>query len=143
MNFEYSNFRDPLRDPSLETLFVLDTHLYMTDGFVRCSKSNAHYLLEAFDLKANATLYRVSSLDAESVVKTIQSLTKGSCDINRAKNEVFSIANGAEALPCVLVGVAGKFLPAIDTGGETLPTESWRNLPCDGSWFKRLAVPTP
>lgn len=134
---------DPLRHPELETLFVLDTHLYMTDGFVRCRNSDTHYLLEAFDLNANATLYKVSHLDAESVAKTIRSLTKGSCDINRAKNEVFSLASGAALLPCVLVAQKDTFLPIVETKGEALPTQTWRDLPCDGSWFTRLNVPTP
>ena len=136
------NVHDTLLEPELETLFVLDSHLYLTDGFVRCRKSDRHFLVEAFDLKANTTLYRVSHLSAESVAKTIRSLTQGSCDINRAKNEVFSIANTSEALACVLVAEQGAFTKGIAIADrETLPTQSWRDLPCDGSWFKRLDVP--
>ena len=136
------NAHASLIDPQLETLFVLDTHLYLTEGFVRCRKSDRHYLFEAFDLKVDATLYRVSHLDAESVAKTIRSFTQGSCDINRAKNEVFSLASSAVQLPCALFARAGDFLGVVETGDVNLPTESWRDLPCDGSWFTQLNVPT-
>lgn len=125
-------------EPELSPVFVLDTHLHMTDGFVRCPHCDAHYLLEMLDLTADTALYRISRLAAEDVARTVRSLTKGSCDINRARDEVFSIANGASKLDVLLVAENGHFTELVPAPDEPLPAGSWRDLPCDGRWIRQL-----
>lgn len=126
--------------PELETLFVLDAHLQMADGFVRCPECNAHYLLETVDLAARRVAYRISRLAPSSVAKTVQSLKKGSCDINRARNEVFSVSNGAQKLNAVMVAENGAFIQLIEQPRETLPNESWRDLSCDGTLLTAISL---
>ena len=126
--------------PRLETLFVLDAHLQMADGFVRCPECDAHYLLETVDLSAQQVAYRISRLVPSAVIKTVQSLKKGSCDIHRARNEVFSVSNGAQKLDAILVAENGTFVHLINKPRQSVPNESWRDLSCDGTLLRSISV---
>ncbi len=129
-----------VEQPELETLFVLDSHVHLTDAFVKCRRCDAHYLVELADLQGSQALFRVSAMDAEAVQKTIHSLTRGSCDLNRARNEVFSLSSAARTLDGVLLMQNSEFTAYITPpGGLSLPNRSWRELPCDGSVFAQLA----
>ncbi len=124
---------------SPEVLFVLDQHLEMTDGFVRCLACDAHYLLETVDIAADASLFRVSILSADAVAKTVRSLTRGSCDISRAKNEVFSLASHAQRVDGYLLKQSGQWLGLVrDPEEMEVPNRSWRELPCDGTLLGRV-----
>lgn len=130
-----------VEQPELEVLYVLDSHLHMTDAFARCARCDAHYLLEMVDISGTTAVFRISAVGADAVAKTIRSLTRGSCDINRARNEVFSLSASTQALDTLLVMRAGVFTEAV-TKPETmtLPTRSWRELPCDGSLIAALGL---
>ena len=118
----------------LETIYVLDSHIHMTDGFVECVHCGAHYLVELADLVADRSLFRISAIDPDAVAKTSTSLRKGSCDIERGRNEVFSLASGAAELPVLLVMKNGAFTSLLSRpAGVNLPRRSWRELPCDGN----------
>ena len=125
--------------PELETLLVLDAHLQMADGFVRCPQCDAHYLLETVDLAARRVAYRISRLAPSAVAKTVQSLKKGSCDINRARNEVFSVSSGAQKLNAIMVAENGTFIQLIERPRETVPNKSWRDLSCDGTLLNAIS----
>ncbi|MDG2276386.1 MAG: hypothetical protein P8L31_00380 [Pseudomonadales bacterium] len=120
-------------NPELETVFVIDAHLQMADGFVRCRHCDAHYLLEMVDLTPTTVLYRAARIEPAAVAKTVRSLTQGSCDINRARSEVFSVLNSATALDGLLTLEQGQFSQWYKTSRQTIPTGNWRDLPCDGS----------
>lgn len=124
--------------PDLETIFVLDSHLQMADGFVRCTECETHYLLEMVDLTTEAVLYRVSRVNAEAVAKTVRSLSKGSCDLDRARNEVFTVANGACPLDALLLYANGRYTGLVPNPKPDLPAISWRQLPCDGALIEAL-----
>ncbi len=127
--------------PALDTLFVLDSHVHLTDAFVRCLHCDAHYLVELADLAGSRALFRVSAIDPTAVQKTIHSLNKGSCDINRARKEVFSLSTAAEELDGLLLMVGGDFVAYLPRPADmTLPRKSWRTLPCDGNVLDQLAV---
>ncbi len=124
------------RHPDLVVDYVLDSHLDMTDGFVHCRCCNQAYLLEMVDLDTNAAMFRVSTLASSRVSATIRSLQNGSCDVNRARNEVFSTANKATPLPGFLLREGGAFTRFVDTQ-LTAPSGHWRTLPCDGALLRR------
>tara|TARA_B100000959_G_scaffold261178_2_gene298480 strand:- start:203 stop:631 length:429 start_codon:yes stop_codon:yes gene_type:complete len=124
--------------PDLETIFVLDSHLQMADGFVRCTECETHYLLEMVDLTSKAVLYRVSRLNAETVAKTVRSLNKGSCDLDRARNEVFTLSNGACPLDALLLYADGGYTGLVPNPRPDLPAIGWRELPCDGALIAAL-----
>jgi hypothetical protein len=123
--------------PQLETLQVLDSHLHMTDGFVRCTVCGATYLLEAVDMTSTACLFRVSAVDDKAADRTLQSLRKGSCDINRARDEVFNLSNDATELKDLLLMRNGIFACLVTPpASATIARTSWRQLPCDGSLIR-------
>jgi hypothetical protein len=121
----------------LETLYVLDHHLHITDGFVKCASCGATYLVEMADAADSAALFRISTVDPQAAAKTISSLQKGSCDINRGRSEVFSLSNTAGELPELLLMEHGTFTKLVARpDGAEIPKRSWRELPCDGKLIR-------
>lgn len=129
-----------VKQPELDTLFVLDSHVHLTDAFVQCRHCDAHYLVELADLGDGQGVFRISAIAADAVAQTIRSLHKGSCDINRARNEVFSLSTAARELDGLLLMRSGEFTAYVPRPDDlTLPRRSWRELPCDGSLVKHIA----
>jgi hypothetical protein len=127
--------------PDLDIEYALDSHLHVTDAFAKCARCNAHYLLELADMRGTVSVFRVSSLNAAAVAKTIASLNKGSCDINRARDEVFSLSATTQGTDILLVMRNGRFSEAVPQPlGLTLPNKSWRELACDGSVIELLGL---
>ncbi len=125
--------------PDLEVLYTLDQHVHLTDGLVRCKTCQACYLIELVDLSAHLGAFRVSAISESAVQATIVSLNKGSCDINRATNEVFSLSASACEIEGWLVMEHGRFVRMVKRPpGITLPKRSWRTLPCDGALIDAL-----
>jgi len=120
--------------PALDILYVLDSHLHMTDGFVQCADCGATFLVEMADTDNGTSLFRVSALSPSAVKDTIRSLQRGSCDINRARHEVFSVAGHAQELDALLIMQGGSFTHTVVRPAQlVLPKRSWRELPCDGT----------
>ena len=125
--------------PSLETLLVLDAHLHPTDAYLRCARCDAHYLVEMADTNGELSVFRVSAVPADAVARTVRSVNKGSCDINRARDEVASLAASTRELDTLLVMRRGAFSGTVTRPrGMSLPKRSWRELPCDGSVIEAL-----
>ena len=127
--------------PQLKTDFVLDSHLNMTDAFVHCEECGATFLIELADMLGEINVFRISSLPPQAVASTVRSLTRGSCDITRARNEVFSVSSDSRELSELLVMVKGKLSGTVPRPQETiLPRRSWRELPCDGSLIRATGL---
>ncbi len=123
---------------------MLDSHVHMTEGFVRCTDCGANYLLELVDLQADLALYRFSAMDPDAVARTVASLRKGSCDVNRGRNEVLHLASRALELPDLLLMENGTFTKLLPRPtAVSLPRRSWRELPCDGSIIRLCTNPHP
>ncbi len=125
------------------TELVLDEHLGITDALVRCRTCNTPVLLQLCDWRDNRRLYRMSCLDPAHAARLLKDLANGSCDLSRAGDEVRHVAQITPFEPIfaeldliehLLVG-----LRRVNTAA-TLPTESWRDLPCDGRWFKKSSA---
>jgi hypothetical protein len=131
------------RKPDLEVLFVVDAHLTLADAFMECRVCGAHYLIELIDIAQGINAYRVAWLPAAAVAATLRSLSKGSCDVNRASAELAHAGNTAQPLGGVLLR---DETPGADTlwsyirqvGNLPIPTASWRHLPCDGKTIAAL-----
>lgn len=131
------------RQPNLEVLFVTDTHPNLADAFMQCRDCGAHYLIELIDIAQGINAYRVACLPAEAVQATLRSLSKGSCDVNRASAELAHAANTAQTLGGVLLRDETRRADTLwsyiaEVGNLQIPTANWRELPCDGQIIAAL-----
>ena len=127
--------------PDLDIEYVLDSHLQVTDAFAKCAQCDAHYLLEMADTRGALSVFRLSTLGAEAVAKTIDSLMKGSCDVNRAREEVFSLSASTRCTNILLVMRSGRFTETVlQPQNLSLPVRSWRELACDGAVIDELGL---
>ena len=125
----------------LEVVYVLDSHLYPTDGFARCRRCDAAYLFEMADIEGEVSVFRVSVIDPDAMAATVRSLTKGSCDIQRARNEVFNLSTDSVELDQLLVMRAGEFCGVVPRPhGRELPRQSWRELNMNGRLIEALGL---
>ena len=131
--------------PDLEVLLITDAAVNLADAFVQCRSCGQDYLIELIDNRGPANAYRMAALAAEAAASTLRSLTRGSCDINRANAELAHIHQVAQQLPGVLIRDESDAAQALwryvaDTRQVKLPTEHWRYLPCDGQIIAALEV---
>lgn len=118
--------------------FVFDAHLHPTDGLARCTQCDTRYLFEMIDIAGRRSLFRLSTLSAEAADKTIRSLSKGSCDIERGRNEVFNLSAGSRETEQLYLMEDGQFTGFTDRPSDhDIPRGSWRELPCDGRLLDR------
>ncbi len=71
----------------------------------------------------------------------MRDLDRGSCDLNRATAQAQHFSLSSAALPLVaLLDTKASVLVAIADLPEDrpVPSASWRELPCDGSWIAAL-----
>lgn len=123
-----------------ESVLVLDDHLGPTDWLVRCRTCAAHYLLEMLDWDGPSRLYRVRAPAHDAVAGLLRDLERGSCDLDRAGAEANHFSLSSTRLPTLMrLNLSSSELSAlIEASGVRLPGASWRELPCDGSWLKKL-----
>jgi hypothetical protein len=125
-----------------ETVLVLDDQLGPTEFLGRCRRCGKLYLLEMFDWHDSLRAFRLSVPAPGSTEALLRDLERGSCDLSRAREEVRAFTLTSTRLEALIL---------MDTSRQTLietassrdfelavPTETWRELPCDGSWIKRL-----
>ncbi len=126
-----------------ETLLVLDDHLGPTESLIRCSTCGATYLLEMLDWLAELRLFRVRVPEPTATAGLLRNLERGSCDLNRAAEEArhFSLASERLAV-LVLLNTSQAELVSLFCGTEatSAPGGSWRELPCDGTWIRKLGL---
>ena len=125
-----------------ETVLVLDDHMGPTDWLVRCRDCGTTYLLEMLDWLGPRRLYRLRRPAAAAVAGLIRDLERGSCDLNRASAEAqhFSLSSRKLNTLMLLDLSVGAILSLIDVEeGTPVPGASWRDLPCDGCWIRRLS----
>lgn len=119
-----------------ETLLVIEDHLGLASGIVACRRCGATYQLELIDLDSRQRAYRVSEVDRAHADAVTRTLTRGSCDINRAESEVQHLDNRSKLLPVVLVLEGGEVVRLHQLPGlAEVPRSHWRALPCDGRWL--------
>ena len=122
---------------------VLDAELSFTDALAHCTSCGATYVLELLDRRADQTLFRVSMPGQSASAGLLHSLSRGSCDLNRAGAEVQNLKSLQPYLPTLLLLDQQKpeIVDLVGAGDTRLPATPTRHLPCDGTWFERLRVP--
>ncbi|XOV83702.1 MAG: hypothetical protein ACFHXK_01015 [bacterium] len=132
--------------PDLDVMLVTDTGaVSLADAFVQCRICRQDYFIELIDIKGAASAYRIAALAPDAAASTLKSLTRGSCDINRANAELVHVHQVARPLPGILIRDESDSAQTLwryvaDTKQVKLPTDHWRNLPCDGQIIAALEV---
>lgn len=93
---------------------VLQMQVQIALALASCQQCGAGYLLKLLDMTAAYAAYQVSSVDSSVYTGTLRSLDKGSCDVSRAQQEVFNLANGAHLLPRILLSQQAQFSHWLD-----------------------------
>ena len=124
---------------TLTIVRVLEADLFMTRALARCLECGACYLLELLDVSGSRRLYRASVVPDNLTEATVRSLGNGSCDINRANNEIATLSSQTTRLRELLVMEDGAFT-AWANAHQKLPGTPWRQLPLDGSWFTTCKI---
>lgn len=123
---------------------VFDEQFGFTDCLASCRDCHASYLLEMLDWQGDLRLFRVSRPDPAHSARLLKDLERGSCDIRRAAAEAeqFRLANASGSL-LLLMDMTGPRIEAVvePEPGVRVPRASWRDLPCDGSWIRRVYRP--
>jgi len=118
----------------LETVLVIDSHVNVTNAFMRCTYCGSAYLLEMVDCTARTSLFRVSRVDQDALQHTARAIHQGSCDVNRSRAEIQHLANAAEELDPLILMQDGCFTKLVERP-DNLPGAhlGWRELPCTGA----------
>ena len=139
-NFDICEHIAPGAYPFIVEL-AIDDHLGLTDGIVRCRDCQRVYLLEMLDWLGNNRVFRISLLADDHAQRLIRDLTRGSCDVRRAGAEVQHLKTASAFARClILIDSSGPQIAHIAPLplAPPLPSASWRELPCDGSWVNYL-----
>ena len=113
--------------PDLEVVMVLQFEFYLREAITACRLCGAFYLITAREFSQKFVLYNVSKLPAENTKKTIESVSRGSCSINRANDELSFLKSHGSDCEYLVVSQNGEFTLTIPKQGlRTHPeTENW------------------
>ena len=114
--------------PDLEVLMVLQFEFYLREAITACKLCGNFYLITARDFSQKFVLYNVSKLPAENTKKTIESVSRGSCSINRANDELSFLKSHGSDCKYLVVSQNGEFT-------MTIPKQGPRNHPETENWI--------
>lgn len=120
---------------------VVDDHLGPTEALIRCRSCGQHYLMEMLDWRGDQRLFRLSQTDEDATQLLLRDLARGSCDLNRATEEVRQFSLASTRLPALLLlDTVQRTISSLTevAPGTRIPGTGWRDLPCDGSWIETL-----
>ena len=121
---------------------VLDDHLGYTEALVSCTECERSYLLEMVDWENDCRLFWISEPNEQATRLLLRDLARGSCDINRAGEEVRQFSLIAERMSELLLidSSARVILGRVraDSLPPEIPSASWRELSCDGSLVRQI-----
>ena len=114
--------------PDLEVAMVLQFEFYLREAITACKLCETFYLITARDFSQKLVLYNVSKLPAENTKKTIESVSRGSCSINRANDELSFLKSHGSDCEYLVVSQSGEFT-------LTIPKQGLRNHPETENWM--------
>ena len=117
------------------TLFVIEDYLGLASGLVACRTCGTTWLLELIDLSGGSRAFRVASVEPGHAAAMIRTLTRGTCDINRARGEIENLETRSPLQPVVLTMAADVVLGVQAVPLAEVPRAHWLALPCDGQWL--------
>ena len=94
-------------------------------------------MLELIDLAGTARAYRVAEVEPDYARAMVRTLTRGTCDINRAQAEVQNLESQSTLLGVTISMNGDEVTGSRRLGTGEIPREHWRSLPCDGTWVTR------
>ena len=113
--------------PDLEVVMVLRFEFYLSEAITACRQCGAFYLIKARDFSDKSVLYDVSKLPPKNTKKTIESVNRGSCSINRANDELSFLKSHGSDCEYLVVSQSGEFT-------LTIPKQGLRNHPETENW---------
>jgi len=123
-----------------ETELVIDDHLGPTESLVGCRTCGRGYLLEMLDWRGDLRLFRVRAPAPAAVALLTRDLNRGSCDLNRAREEVRHVSLSSDRVPVLILydtrSAAVVSRIPLDSPSD-VPWAGWRELACDGTWIAR------
>jgi hypothetical protein len=93
------------------------------------------------DWQGNRRLFRVGAPAPEAARALLKDLSRGSCDLNRAGEEVRQFSLASRRLPVLLLidmNARTIVMRAELDDARSVPGAGWRDLPCDGSRIAAL-----
>ena len=117
--------------PDLEVVMVLRFEFYLREAITACKQCGTFYLIKARDFSEKSVLYDVSKLPPENTKKTIESVSRGSCSIDRATDELSFLKSHGSDCEYLVISQNGEFTMTIPNQGlRTHPeTENWVDQP--------------
>ena len=117
--------------PDLEVVMVLRFEYYLLEAITACRQCGTFYLIKAREFSEKSVLYDISKLPAENTKKTIESVKRGSCSINRANDELSFLKSHGSDCEYLVVSQNGEFKLTIPKQGLRTPpeTETWIEQP--------------
>ena len=103
--------------PDLEVVMVLRFEFYLREAITACKQCGAFYLIKAKDFSEKSVLYDVSKLPPENTKKTIESVNRGSCNINRANDELSYLQSQISPCDYMVISQNGEFTLTIPRRG--------------------------
>ena len=114
--------------PDLEVAMVLRFEFYLREAITACRQCGTFYLIKAREFSEKSVLYDISKLPAENTKKTIESVNRGSCSINRAKDELSFLKSHGSDCGYLVVSQNGEFT-------ITIPKQDLRTHPQTENWM--------
>ena len=114
--------------PDLEVLMVLRFEFYLREAITACRQCGTFYLIKARDFSDKSVLYDVSKLPPENTKKTIESVNRGSCSINRANDELSFLKSHKSDCEYLVISQNGEFT-------MTIPKRDLRTHPDTEHWM--------
>jgi len=100
--------------PDLEIVLILEFRVQLLEALVKCRQCEAHYRIQAVDLYDNAALYQLNRLPSKHVAQTVRSVNRGSCSIDRAKDEIAYLKSQSSLCEHLLLSTYGEFTKTVD-----------------------------
>ena len=109
---------------------VLHFEFYLREAITACRQCGTFYLIKARDFSQKSVLYDMSKLPAENTKKTIESVSRGSCSINRTNDELSFLKSHGSDCEYLVISQNGEFT-------MTIPKQDLRIHPETENWINK------
>ena len=126
--------------PDLDIVLVLEFQIQLLEALVTCRQCEAHYRIQAIDRESNTMLYQLNRLSSKHAKQTLRSVSRGSCSINRAKDEIAYLKSQSGPCERLLISHSGEFTETIENtlvGSQTYKLET-KEKNFDGQWLRLI-----
>ncbi len=126
--------------PDLDIVLVLEFQIQLLEALVKCRQCEAHYRIQAIDRDSNTMLYQLNRLSSKHAEQTVRSVSRGSCSINRAKDEIAYLKSQSGPCERLLISHSGEFSETIEN--SLIDSEAYKRHASEndfnGQWLKLI-----